>query len=233
MQLEQYRKTVRSSFPDLIFESEIVKHCWPKIEKYFPEFQVFLVDQSENIIGFINSIPFYWDQPLQELPDDGWDWLVNHGIEGFEKGIQPNCIGGLQIIVSKSHLGKGYSKLLIDEGKKIKERLGFQNLVIPIRPTLKSNFPNMDMEAYINYQIDGKVYDPWIRTHLSSGAEIIKICPNAMNIQGDIAMWEKLIKQKIHQSGNYEVEGGLNHVYIDLENNNGEYREDNIWIGYG
>lgn len=229
---EQYKSSVYSSFPKVIFQSEVVKHCWPSIEKYFPEFQLFLVDDNERLIGFINTMPIFWDRPIDDLPDDGWDWLVKKGIVGFENGIKPNCLGGLQIIVAKDQLGKGYSKILIAEGKKLMERFGFENFIIPIRPTFKSKYPEMKMDDYINFKPEGKTYDPWIRTHLSSGAEIIKVCYNAMNITGDISYWEDLMSQKIIKTGNYIVDGALNPVRMNLENDIGEYREANIWINY-
>ncbi len=230
--IQQYRKIVRSAFPEVIFQSEIVKHGWPTIEKYFPEYQIFFIDDDDNLIGLLNSIPIFWNHPLHDLPDEGWDWLVEKGIKGYENNIKPNCLGGLQIIVSKDHLGKGYSKKLITEGRKKQSELGFKNFVIPIRPTFKSNYPEMDMEEYIDFKTEGKVYDPWIRTHLSSGAEIIKVCPRAMTITGDIKYWEGLLGRKIEKSGYYIVEGALNTVLIHKEENVGIYHEDNIWINY-
>ena len=230
--VDQYKTTVRSAFPDIIFQSEVVKNSCDKIQNYFPEFQIYYVDEDDQLIGFINAIPFYWDRPLDELPDEGWDWEVKVGIEGYENNIKPNCIGGLQIIVAKEHLGKGYSKQLIEEGKKMKEKLGFKNFLLPIRPTFKSKYPEMDMKDYINLKVDNKIYDPWIRTHLSSGAEIIKICPKAMHIYGDIPVWERLMNRKISKSGTYLVEGALNPVEIQVDKDYGEYFEDNIWINY-
>jgi len=229
---QQYKDTVRSSFPDVIFQSEIVKHRWPTIEKYFPEFQLFYIDSNDKLIGFLNSIPIYWDQPVEDLPDEGWDWLVEKGINGYEDQIKPNCIGGLQIIVSKDYLGNGYSKMLIEEGKKIQHNLGFKNFIIPIRPTFKSKYPEMDMEEYIQFKKEEKIYDPWIRTHQANGAKFIKVCPNAMNISGDINYWEGLMNSKIKKSGYYIVDGALNPVWMDLAKNHGEYNEANIWINY-
>jgi len=86
------------------------------------------------------------------------------------------------------------------------------------------------MSAYMKLRSQNEIYDPWIRTHLKSGAEVIKICNNSMNIQGDIKFWETLSKTKITKTGNYLVEGGLSPVRIDLQANHGEYREPNIWI---
>lgn len=231
-QITQYRNAVNAAFPEIILRSRVMKNYWSKLEEYFPFTQIFMVDSDGNLIGFMNTVPVFWNKSLKELPDDGWDWLLRKGITGFEKGQQPNTLGGLQIIVTKAHQGKGFSKKLIAEAKKVVEKIGYKNFIIPIRPTFKHRHPEMKMPDYINLKKDNKIYDPWIRTHLKSGAKIISVCSNSMNISGDIPFWEDLLNQKINTSGRYLATGALNLVTIDVEKNHGEYREDNIWIAY-
>jgi len=231
-QLKQYKIAHQSAFPDIILNSSVMQDYWPRIEKYFPFTQIFMLDHDKNLIGFMNTIPIFWDQPLDELSNDGWDWLVKKGINDYENNIQPNTLGGLQIIVTKENQGKGFSKLLIGRAKEVIKNLGYQNFIIPIRPTFKHHHPEMKMTDYINLKKEDRIYDPWIRTHLNSGAKIISVCENSMNISGDIIFWESLLNQKIDSSGMYLVKGALNKVHIDFEKNHGEYREDNIWITY-
>ncbi|MFD2561911.1 hypothetical protein [Aquimarina rubra] len=230
--LDQYRRAIRLAFPEIILHSEVIRNYWERLEKYFPYTQLFAVGENHNLIGFMNAIPIFWDQPLDELPDDGWDWLVKKGISDFENDIQPNSLGGLQIVVTKEFQGKGYSQLLIARGKQVKENLGFKNFIIPIRPILKHTYPDIKIEDYMNWTKDDKTFDPWIRTHIKSGAQILKVCENSMNVTGDINFWEGLLKQNINESGTYRVQGALNLVSINLDKNYGEYREENIWIGY-
>lgn len=231
-QLIQYRNTITYSFPKFLFHSKAIINYWPKLEAIFPDFQIIMVNTQEQVMGIINSIPIYWNEPLTQLPDDGWDWLLMKGIHDYEQNIKPNCLGALQIIVNKNNLGKGYSKLLLTQGKLLKNKFDFENFIIPIRPTYKYKYPKMKMKDYMSFKMDNKIYDPWIRTHLNNGAEIIKICHNAMNITGEIEFWEETINQKITKSGFYIVEGALNPVFMHIEKNEGEYREENIWISY-
>ena len=79
---------------------------------------------------------------------------------------------------------------------------------------------------------NGKAFDPWIRTHLNAGAEIIKICHRAMTVAGTINDWELWTGRTFTESGQYAIKGGLSLVEIDLEQNNGLYLEPNIWISY-
>lgn len=230
--VKQYKSAIQNAFPDIILCSKVIENYWDRVEDYFPDSQIFLIGNENQLLGFMNAIPLFWNSPLRELPDEGWDWMLEKGVKDYENGRKPNSLGGLQIIVTKDNLGKGYSKILISEAKRMVKNKGYGNFIIPIRPTFKSLYPNMKMEEYIDLKSDGKVYDPWIRTHLKGGAEIINVCSKAMHIEGNLHFWETLMNHKVEKSGSYIVEGALNPVDIDFENNRGTYYEDNIWISY-
>ena len=231
-QIAQYRDYVRKAFPPITQASLVIQQNWPRLEQYFPETQLYMIDDSGDIMGLMNTIPLHWDQPMTELPDDGWDWMMTKGISDNKSNITSNTLGGLQVIIPKHNQGKGYSKLIIVQMKALVQVIGYKHFIIPIRPTFKPKHPEMDMAAYIKLKEGDKIYDPWIRTHVSSGAEIIKVCSNSMNVQGDLAFWKGIIGSKIEESGWYRVAGALNLVKIDVEGDRGEYREDNAWIRY-
>lgn len=230
--VDQYRSAVQNAFPKIILCSKVIKDYWDRVESYFPEFQLFLIDESNQLLGFVNALPLYWDKPLSTLPDEGWDWMLKQGVSDYENGIKPNTLGGLQIIVTKENLGKGYSKVLISEAKETVAKHGFDNFIIPIRPTFKDRFPHMPMTEYIQKLENGKIYDPWIRTHIKGGAEIIQVCSKAMFIDGDMEFWKDQTDEKLEKDGDYIINGALNPVSINPQNDYGAYYEDNIWISY-
>ena len=231
-ELHAYRAAVQAAFPPIILNTAININRWQKIEKYFPSLQQFGFDENQKLIGFINTVTFNWNQEASLLPQDGWDWMVDQSIKDYEAKQKTNSIGGLQIIVCKEFLGKGYSKILIQKAKELKLENEFQNLFIPIRPTFKHHYAQMPMSEYLHFKKGEKLYDPWIRTHLKCGATVLNICENSMNVKEPLAYWEKLTDQVITSSGNILIDGALYPVKIDLENKMGEYREPNIWISY-
>ncbi|NND05233.1 MAG: hypothetical protein HKN87_02535 [Saprospiraceae bacterium] len=230
--LNQYRYVFNHAFPEVIFQSEVVGSCWTKVEQYFPDFQRILIGSAGQLIGFINTLPLKLDVELGNLPAEGWDWLMQKGISDFEDGSDPNCLGGLQVVVAKEHQGKGFSKTLIVEGQRIQRQLQFRNFIIPIRPTLKHKHPKVSMLNYLKKQENDKIYDPWIRTHVKTGAKIIGVCSKSMHIQAKLSYWEKLLDQRITETGDYQIPGALNLVRIDIETGHGEYLEENIWINH-
>lgn len=231
-QLDQYHDAITKAFPQVISESPIIKKLWLHLENYFPEFQKFLIGPDEDLIGFINTVPFQFEGPLNDLPDEGWDWMLSKGISDYEEGIRPNLLGGLQVIVRKKYQRLGYSQKILSCCKKEVSASHISQLVIPIRPTKKHLFPKVSMTEYLSYKDEGKIFDPWIRTHVKGGAEIIKICECSMFVDGNIEFWERILGRKIYQGGDYLLDGALSPIKIDFQKNLGEYREPNVWIKY-
>jgi len=231
-QMTQYREAITHAFPAIIGESPVIKNCWSKLESYFPSSQLFLMSDQGEVIGFMNTVPFRFEESLDHLPDRGWDWMLMKSIQDFELETTPNYLGGLQVIVRQKFQGQGYSKVILSHAKNYVADSHMNNLIIPIRPTKKHEFPSMTMSSYLTYKPKDKLYDPWIRTHIASGAHVIKVCEQSMIMKGNVHFWESILNQKIERSGQYQLDGALSLIKIDVENDTGEYIEPNIWIKY-
>lgn len=232
IQKTQYHNAISKAFPQIISESQVIKRNWTKLENYFPEYQKLLISEDNQLIGFINTIPFQFNKPLSQLPATGWDWMFEKGITDFENNNTPNYLGGLQVIVRSKYQKLGYSQQILQHAKALFKCSNLLNLVIPIRPTKKHEYPKMSMAAYLQLKENNTMYDPWIRTHVRGGAKIIKVCEQSMTMTGDIGFWESILDTKIEVSGKYPLTGALSLISIDLEHNLGQYIEPNIWIKY-
>ena len=225
----QYEVT-KDLWPEFMFHDPISNKYWDNLFTFFPEFQ-YTLKSNDEILGIGNCIPIYWNKDFNKLPERGWDWALKKGIEDKKKNITPNTLCGLQIAVDKDHQNKGISTLLLKEMVNTAKKYDYSNIIIPIRPSLKSNYPLTDIDNYITWKReDGLPYDPWIRVHLRFGGKIIKVCHQAMRIKGTIKEWEQWTNLKFFESGRYVVKGALNPIKVDIENDVGEYIEPNVWI---
>ena len=231
-QKTQNEHAITKAFPPIIAESQVIKENWSKLEDYFSEHQHYLLAEDGELIGFINAIPFQFSKPLSELPEEGWDWMFRKGIYDYEQGVEPNYLGGLQVIVRSKFQGLGYSKQILKYAKAKLQSSSLLDLVIPIRPTKKHEFPDMSMTSYLTKKVKDQIYDPWVRTHVKSGAEIIKVCPRSMTMEGDVKFWESMLGRQIAKSGSYQLPGALSYIAVDVENDTGKYVEPNVWIRY-
>ena len=217
-------------WPEFIFHDPISNNYWGKLFECFPEYQ-FSLESNGAIMGTGNCLPYRWDLPFEELPEGGWDAIFEKAIEDKRVGIKPNTLNGLQIAVNKTHQGKGVSSLVLKEMAAIAKAKGFQYVTIPVRPSLKSQYPLTPIDHYIKWRREDDLpFDPWLRVHERFGGKIVKVCHESMRIPGSIKDWEQWTGLKFFESGDYIIEGALNPVKIDLENDYGLYIEPNVWV---
>jgi hypothetical protein len=197
----------------------------------YSEYQLCLVDeQSDYPVVVGNSVPFACSGP-EDLPPEGWDWVVESAARSRGKSL--NMLGALAISVPAVHRGKGYAKLMIRALVDLAEAKGLRGLVAPVRPSAKVQHPWVPIADYIGWTDEtGRVYDPWLRSHLSLGGKLIGPCERSMVVHEHIAFWENWSKQRFERSGAYALEGALAPVAIDLDRQTGKYEEPNVWVAY-
>ncbi len=240
-----YKLVTTNERPDLIERGdEIVIEVWPEfmlndavankwffqLYEKFPEYQYWLLDGKE-IVGIGNSIPLFWNEKLENLPEEGWNWAIVKGFKDKEKNIKPNLLCALSITINPKYQGKGISTEMIRSMVQIGKKHNLESLIIPVRPTLKKDYPLTDIEQYITWnREDGQLFDPWLRVHEKLGGEIIKVCSKAMNISGTISEWENWTGMKFFESRKYCIPGALKPVAFDIKKDVGIYIEPNVWV---
>jgi GNAT superfamily N-acetyltransferase len=212
-------------WPIFLSEDSWVKKYWKRLYQVYPEYQLLFRINSEYI-GVANSAPIYWNGNIDNLPS-GFDEAIETIIEEDKK---TNTLCGLAVVISKEHLGKGISSKIINNLKKLAKSYGYSNLILPVRPTLKSQYPTISMDNYINWEKDNLPFDPWLRVHIKIGGEILKVANPSMIVRGTVSDWQRWTGMLFGESNKYIIQGALNPVNIDLENDSGEYIEPNVWV---
>ena len=212
-------------WPVFLSEDSSVKKYWQRLYQVYPEYQLLFRINSEYI-GVANSAPIYWNGNIDDLPA-GFDEAIETIIEEDKK---PNTLCGLAVVVSKEHLGKGISSKIINNLKELAKSYGYSNLILPVRPTLKSRYPTISMDNYVKWEKNNLPFDPWLRVHIKIGGEILKVANPSMIVRGTVSDWQRWTGMHFGESNKYIIQGALNPVNIDLENDLGEYIEPNIWV---
>ena len=133
-------KIVEKLWPEFMLHDEVANQYWERLFIDFPEYQFILIDNAnDEIIATANSIPINWTKPLNQLPDKGWDWALELGMNQFECKTSPNIQCALSITVSKQYVGKGISTLVISEMASVGKSKGFKNQLPLSDPTIKAD----------------------------------------------------------------------------------------------
>ena len=225
-------KIAGESWPEFMLHDPVANENWHELFDRFEEYQFALMDKETNQMAAMgNSLPLYWDQPLEHLPEGGWDWIFLKAIEDHKNGIQPNIQSAIQVAIRPEYQGRGLSSKMIGAMRAIGQSKGFNYLVAPVRPNEKSKYPLTNIDDYIVWTNDeGLPFDAWLRVHARLGGKIIRSCHEAMTIRGTCAEWEEWTGIKFPQSGKYTIPGALNPIEINIQNDEGIYIEPNVWM---
>lgn len=196
----------------------------------YADYQLCLVDQETGYpVAAANSVPLACDPG--ELPPEGWDWVVETAAK--TKHGRPNVLGALAISVPAVHRSKGYARMMIRALLDLAAEKGLKGLVAPVRPSAKVRHPWVSIDDYITWLDDGgRVYDPWLRSHLAAGGKLVGPCARSMVVDEPLAFWENWSKQTFDKSGAYAIDGAIVPVHIDIERQTGRYEEPNVWVVY-
>lgn len=197
----------------------------------YPEYQLCLVDEETGYpVAVANSVPFACSGP-DDLPAEGWDWVVETAAR--TKNKQANMLGALAVSVPAVHRSKGYARLIIRSLLSLAETKKLNGIVVPVRPTGKVRHPWVPIADYMAWTDDsGRLYDPWLRSHLSSGGKIVGPCERSMVVHEPLGFWENWSRQRFEETGDYALQGGIAPVKIDVDRQTGTYEEPNVWIAY-
>lgn len=227
---QEFNRLHEEGWPEFMCKDEKADLYWDLLMTVFSNFQIVLCDDNENVLAVGNSIPIFWEGTAEGLPS-GWEGAFENGAQGYNAGIRPNTLSALAIVIDPKFQGKGISSNMIRAVKNAAKENGLNNFIVPLRPSLKSRYPLIPIEKYIEWKNeDGFPFDPWLRTHYRVGGKVLKIAPESMIIKGTIEDWEQWTKMKFPESGSYVVSGALTPIQIDCENNLGTYIEPNVWV---
>ncbi|MFI6293291.1 N-acetyltransferase [Nonomuraea sp. NPDC050790] len=166
-----------------------------------------------------------------DLPDDGWDAVIRRGWLAREGGRTPDAVSALEITIRKDLLGGGLSAHMVAAMRARAARLGFAELVAPVRPSQKHLEPHTPTSEYaFRTRGDGLPYDAWLRVHVRAGGRVEKVAQRSMTISGTLGEWRGWTGLPFDVDGAVEVPGALVPVHVDVTHDHAVYVEPNIWV---
>ena len=204
---------------------------YAKLLEQYSDYQLCLVNEDTGYpVAVANCVPLTCTGP-DDLPPEGWDWVVESAAS--PKPGRQKMLGALAISVPAVHRSKGYARLMIRALLDLAEAKGLRGLVAPVRPSAKAHHPWVSIDEYITWtDHSGRVFDPWLRSHLSSGGKLVGPCERSMVVDEPLPFWETWAGQTFDRSGVHILDGALTPIEIDLERQTGRYEEPNVWVAY-
>ena len=231
---ERFRELVnrmpRAEGPEFLEHDRSVVQYWSLLNEAFPDNQFCLVDEGTGMAaGFGRSIPLSFDGDWIELPAEGLDWALEKGFADQAAGRKSTVMSALYIEIAETHRGRNLSAQMLATMREIARSQGFAHLIAPIRPSLKSRYPLIGIETYLNWKTpEGLPFDPWLRVHVRAGGQVLLPCPRAMLVEGTRGQWANWTGMAFPGDGDYIIPHGL--VPVRVRGDLGEYVEPGVWV---
>ena len=168
----------------------------------------------------------------QQYSPMGWRYVIQSFTQGAKHKSKVNTLCLVVVNVGAAFRGIGIPEILLEQAKLEAKKRGLAQILVPVRPTLKHKFPHESMEEYCSRKEGAEEFDPWLRTHVEAGGEILNICPESVVVKASLGCWNKWVQTDFPQSGHFPIPGGLAPLVVDKELNIGTYTEPNIWVRY-
>jgi GNAT superfamily N-acetyltransferase len=196
-----------------------------------PGFCLVAVDRSapDTPVAKAYSVPVSW--PPGRLPPDGHDAAIMAAAGDLLAGRPGRVVVGVEVTVAAEWQGRGISRIMLDALRANAARHGYTALLIPVRPTHKHAEPEVPLAAYAaRTRPDGLPHDPWLRTHVRAGGEIVGIAPASMTLAAPLADWREWTGLAFDAPGPVRVPEALVPVYCDPAHDSAVYVEPNVWV---
>ena len=115
------------------------------LEELFLEHVLVALDGDGRIVAKAHSAPF--QLPDGELPDAGWDFALRSAVLTPLWGETPNAVTAVEIAIVPELQGTGLSAVMLTALRDNAARLGFAELLAPVRPNGKTD-PHEPMQDY-------------------------------------------------------------------------------------
>ncbi|MER5633684.1 N-acetyltransferase [Streptomyces nitrosporeus] len=221
------------TWPRFVLEDLVGWANFPRIAVEFPEFVLVATDPRGAVAARGYSVPFALGAKGRGgLPEGGWDQVLLWAFSDLRHGRTPDTVSAIEITVAAGRLGQGISGRMVAAMRENTRRLGFGELVAPVRPSAKHAEPTVPMEEYARRTRpgDGLPADPWLRVHVRAGGVVDSVAPVSMTVSGSLARWREWTGLPFDTEGPVRVPGALVPVHCSLRHGHAVYVEPNVWV---
>jgi GNAT superfamily N-acetyltransferase len=199
----------------------------------YPEYALLAVDtKTGRAVAKALSVPLFHEGEIADgMPEGGWGWAIRQCAHDRLRGHTPTIVSALEITIHPDLRGSGLSGRMLRAMRDNAAKLGFTDLIAPVRPSGKHTQINTPIDEYAYARRDdGLPVDPWLRVHVRAGGTIVNVAHSSMVITGTLAEWREWTGLPFDTSGPVEVPQALVPVHCDVAQNQVVYVEPNVWV---
>jgi GNAT superfamily N-acetyltransferase len=220
------------SWPEFMYHDNVSAALFQRLIEAHPATNIIAVDPVDPLRPVGRACAFPFTAELGALPGNGYDQVILSGAADLITGRARGPVAAaIEVTVAPRARGLGVSGRMLAALRTVLAGLGYQSLVVPVRPNRKHEHPYEPMPDYLRrVRPDGLPEDPWLRTHIRAGATIAGIAPTSMTVAAPLDEWRAWTGLPFDTDGDTIVPLALAPVRCDLARDIATYVEPNVWV---
>jgi GNAT superfamily N-acetyltransferase len=189
----------------------------------------FVVTDDRGPGGCVRARGGRWDGTSDGAPAGGAGDLVGHlDVEAADTLLVAD------VTVASDRRGAGLGAAVLRGLHELRASLGLSRSLLLARPHAKQQLPLVPFARYVSFVDDGGTpVDGWLRAVWLAGFTPARGVDRSLVARAPVAAWERWLGHRVPGSGPYLVPGAIKPTTIEVERDEGRYREPHLWMGAG
>jgi GNAT superfamily N-acetyltransferase len=199
------------------------------LDERWPGFQLIASTVDDGPIAVVRAVPIRWDGTTDGAPGAGLGRLLGGATDADD--TVADTLAVVDLTVHPEHRGRGLGPQLLAALDTRPAAAGLERLLVLVRPHAKRHHPLVPFARYLTAtDEEGRPRDGWLAAVWEAGFHPVRGVDRSLVARAPVAAWERWYGRPFPTSGPYLVAGAIKPAIVELERDEGRYREPHLWV---
>jgi GNAT superfamily N-acetyltransferase len=199
------------------------------LDDRWPAFQWVAASADGEPLAVVRAVPIRWDGTTHDAPGAGLGRLLGEANETDDGAADTLAV--VDLTVHPTHRGGGIGPRVLADLDARRAEAGSDRLLLLVRPHAKQHHPLVPFARYLTATDDvGRPRDGWLAAVWEAGFHPVRGVDRSLVARAPVAAWERWYGRSFPTSGPYLVPGAIKPAILELERDEGRYREPHLWV---
>jgi GNAT superfamily N-acetyltransferase len=209
------------------FLAELTAAHRERLDERWPAHQ-WLARSDDGPVAAVRTIPIRWDGTTADTPGRGVGQLIG---ETDRERSDADTLAVVDLTVHPVWRGSGLGPRVLAQLDELRERAGLTRLLVLVRPHGKRYHPLVPFARYLEAaDAAGRPRDGWLAAAWKAGLHPVRVIDRSLVARAPVAAWERWYGRSFPTSGPYLIDGAIKPAIVELERDEGRYREPHLWV---
>jgi GNAT superfamily N-acetyltransferase len=209
------------------FLAELTADHRARLHERWPTHQWLGGVRASESRAVVSAVAIRWDGTTAGAPG-GVGTLIG---EADPRDDGADTLAVVDLAVHPSVRGQGLGSRVLAELDELRATAGLERLLVLLRPHAKRHHPLVPFARYLSaVDAAGRPRDGWLAAAWEAGLHPVRGVDRSLVARAPVAAWERWYGRPFPTSGPYLIDGAIKPAIVELERDEGRYREPHLWV---